>query len=357
MNNGAAILDQLVAILRRHLGLRAAEYVVLAVWIIHTYCFEQFRHTPYLDINSPEKQSGKTTLLDVIEPLVHNPKRADSISPAALYRLVHKYKPSLMLDEIDALIRSGKETSEAIRGILNSGFKRNGTTTRCTGKNMDQLAEFSTYCPKVIAGIGELWDTVHDRSITIRMRKLGPGESVQPVEEETLETETKPLKEQIERWVAANKKQLAERPVRLDGVNSYRRQDIVVPLLAIAETAGGEYPQALRSALAELFNSAPADDQSHRVALLSDIRRIFVEQNTERLFTKDLISELKAIEGAAWSSWNKGQGIAPHDLSKNLRGFEIESRKIRIGAETKQGYTLDMFEDAFTRYLPQEIAE
>ena len=35
-----------------------------------------------------------------------------------------------------------------------------------------------------------------------------------------------------------------------------------------------------------------------------------------------------------------------------LRPFKIRPKEVRVGDETKQGYHVDQFEDAFARYLP-----
>ena len=128
--SGSLLLDQIATIMRRHLRLREAEYVVISSWILHTHCYRLFRHTPYLNISSPIKQSGKTSLIDIIQFLVSNPKRADSISPAVLYR-ISSINPTLMLDEVDRLMKSNKENCAALTGILNSGFHCKGTVMRC----------------------------------------------------------------------------------------------------------------------------------------------------------------------------------------------------------------------------------
>jgi len=44
--------------------------------------------------------------------------------------------------------------------------------------SMQSLVHGNFYCPEALAGIGELPDTVADRSIPIRMRRPRPGESV-----------------------------------------------------------------------------------------------------------------------------------------------------------------------------------
>jgi len=85
--------------------------------------------------------------------------------------------PTLLLDESDTAFNGNKEYAEALRGLLNSGHRRGGKTTICvTQANAVSYRDFETFCPKAIAGIGELPDTVADRSIPIRLKRARPGE-------------------------------------------------------------------------------------------------------------------------------------------------------------------------------------
>ena len=61
-----------------------------------------------------------------------------------------------------------KEYAEALRGVLNTGHRRGGKASCCVGQGANiTYKDFSTFCPKAIAGIGKLPDTVADRSIPI----------------------------------------------------------------------------------------------------------------------------------------------------------------------------------------------
>jgi hypothetical protein len=62
-----------------------AQSVVVALWIAHTWTIEAFDYTPYLQITAPEKQCGKSRVLDCLEPLTPKAWRAISPSEAVLY--------------------------------------------------------------------------------------------------------------------------------------------------------------------------------------------------------------------------------------------------------------------------------
>ena len=77
--------------------------------------------------------------------LAHNSLQADNISPAVIYRVVEDRKPTLLIDEADSAVGSGRgaesERAEAIRGLVNGGFGRTGKVIRCDGPT-HQVKEF-----------------------------------------------------------------------------------------------------------------------------------------------------------------------------------------------------------------------
>ena len=105
----ASIADDLLSIFRRFISVGWPELVVLSLWSLHTHAFHGVSSfTPYLNITSAEKGSGKTRVLEVLHALVREPLMTASVSPAALVRTVDKEKPTMLLDELDALLKGNK---------------------------------------------------------------------------------------------------------------------------------------------------------------------------------------------------------------------------------------------------------
>ena len=70
-NDLARLIDDLMAFIRRYCVVTDHERLIIAVWIIHTYCIgpdEPFQ-TPYLNITSPVPGSGKSLLLRLLKVL------------------------------------------------------------------------------------------------------------------------------------------------------------------------------------------------------------------------------------------------------------------------------------------------
>jgi len=85
--------------------------------------------------------------------------------------------------------------------------------------------------------------------------------------------------------------------------------------------------------------------------MLFDIRRVFAELKIDRLSTIDLIHALCEDDEAAWRYLNKGGKITPRQLAQILKQFNISSKQIRFGEQTKKGYDVADFQECFSKYL------
>jgi hypothetical protein len=346
------LLEACRAWIRRYIVVSDEQAVIMAAWTLHTYVFDAFEVTPYLFISSPEKGSGKSTLLRILKAVSCRGRSSSGMSGAALARVVEASRPTLFLDEIDAQMKGNKETAENIRGILNSGYEPEGVYTRCVGKDF-AVKDFPTFCPKCLAGIGELWDTVSDRSIIIEMRRNLPGETVEPDRKVAVKAAAAPIKARLEEWAARGAADLLRsiHPTPISGFNP-RQNDIAEVLLAIAQLAGGGWPQRLTQGLKVVCKATRAEDASIGVTLLSDIRAVFDERKIDTVSSKVMTECLCEIEGRPWAEWSHGKGLSANNLARQLKKFRIYPLKIRFGDGTAQGYRRGDFEDDWSRYCP-----
>jgi hypothetical protein len=348
-----ALLDDVAAFVRRFVNLTHAACIAVALWVVMTHAFDAFDTSIYLAITSPEKRSGKTRLLEILELLVRNPWLTGRVTAACLVRKIEAQQPTLLLDESDAAFASDKEYSEALRGVLNTGHRRGGSASCCVGKGANvTFRDFPTFCPKAIAGIGKLPDTVADRCLPIRLRRQAPRERVERFRRRDVEPEAIHLRDRITVWTAARLEHLRNSRPSLPESLTDRQQDGAEPLLAIADLLGGKHSQETREALSELFGSTGAQDDSIGVRLLFDIRAAFYGK--DRLPSADLVACLIGMEESPWADFEHGKPLIPNALARLLRRYDIAPRTVRIGSKTPKGYHAEQFEDAWARYLPSE---
>ncbi len=286
---GCLVLEKLLRFIGRFVFLSRSQIVIVALWVVHTYTFESSDATPYLTITSAEKQSGKSRLLEILEALVVKPWLTGRVTAAVLARKVDSEKPTLLLDETDAAFNSGNDYKEMLRGVLNTGHRRGGKTSCCVRQGDDfTYQDFSTFCPKALAGIGKLPDTIEDRAIPIRLKRAAPGEVMERFRRRNIKEEVEALKSELSAWCAAILPQLIDARPHLPEELTDRQQDAVESLLAIADAAAGEWSQIARAAVIDLGREGQKRDESDGVQLLSDIRRVFNTRGADRLISLGL---------------------------------------------------------------------
>ena len=353
----AELLDAIATFIRRFVVLSKEQVAAVALWVLHTWAIDAADATPFLAIMSAVMRSGKTRLLEVLELLVRRPWRAITPSEAVLFRKVSSQEPTLLLDETDAIFSPKAKENEGLRALLNAGNRRGATVDRCVpgGKGEIRLETFSVFCARALAGIGKLPATVADRSLPIRLKRRlrsSRDEQVDRFRFRDVEAEAKALRERIEAWALVSVEALrqADRPQAPDALDD-RQADGAEPLLAIADLAGGDWPDRARMALVEICASEEADDESLGVRLLGDVRRVFDERGVDRLSSEELVKALRADDEAPWDDL-RGRPLTPRVLGRLLGPYGVKSRSIRLDdGRIPRGYLRASFEDAWERYL------
>ena len=179
--DGSAMLGELVQALLGYVILSSTQADAIALWVVFTHVHNASDVSPRLAVKSQQKRSGKTRLFSVLARVVARPRGASGITPSALLRLIELHGPTMLIDEMDALMGRDKEMGQALRGLMNSGFNRDFATFTMNVPARDggyEPREFSTWCPLALAGIGDLPETVRDRSIEIEMKRKLKTETV-----------------------------------------------------------------------------------------------------------------------------------------------------------------------------------
>ncbi len=354
---GASVLDQVRVYLERFVayptGWASAAHTL---WIAHTHAVDVFENTPRIGFISPEPGSGKSRALEMTEALVPRPVLSVNASTAYIFRKISDEAglPTLLLDEVDAIFTGGKsDSSEDLRGLLNSGYRRGATAGRAAIRGKEIVTEeWPSYCPVALAGLNQLPDTLMTRSVVIRMKRRRPDQRVEPYRRRVNGVESDHLHIALAEWVESVRVRLESAWPDLPDEIQDRDADVWEPLLAIADAAGGEWPQVARDCARAAVAESKAKPASLGVQLLADIRKAFTD--VDRMSTVELLQHLHDMDTAPWSSV-KGEPIDARFLARMLGKYEIEPTKLRIGAVTVRGYYRHDFTDAWERYCPSPV--
>lgn len=343
----ATLLTEIVLTIRRFIVCDLEICHAVTLWIAMTWFIDYVQVAPLAVITAPEKRCGKTMLLNLLGLLSANAITASNISPAALFRTIDKWSPTLLIDEADSFLKDNEE----LRGLINSGHTRDSAyVIRTVGENFTPV-RFNTWGAKALAGIGRVADTIMDRAIVFELRRKLPREQV-----ERIRYTERGIFDALRRKLARFAEDYGDyvkqiRPPLPDALND-RAQDNWEPLLAIAMTAGNEWLKIGTSAAVKLSVNENSSD-AIGTELLLDVREVFEEFQVDRISTADLIRSLCADDEKSWSTYNRGAQISARQLANKLKSYGIRSKTIRIGLnETLKGFERRQFEDAFFRYIP-----
>src|SRR5262249_9211550 len=98
----AALLTELQEQILKYIVATKEQALVIALWIIMAWVHSRsVVHSPYLMVTSPQRDSGKSTLLGVLNFLAPRSLLCVGINEAVLFRSIDFWTPCLITDEAD----------------------------------------------------------------------------------------------------------------------------------------------------------------------------------------------------------------------------------------------------------------
>jgi hypothetical protein len=356
---GHGVLDELHRFLGRFVAYPSPHArVAHTLWIAHAHLMDAWESTPRIAFLSPEPASGKTRALELTELLVPRPVEAVNVTPAYLFRKVgdESGPPTILYHEIDTVFGPKAKESEEIRGLLNAGHRRGAVAGRCVvrGKTVT-TEEIPAYCAVALAGLGGLPDTILSRAIHVRMRRRAPGERVDAYRRRVHAPEGHAIRDRLAGWCDTVRDALKGAwPAMPDGVED-RDSDLWEPLLAVADAAGGAWPECARAACVALVAESRESTPSLGIRLLGDLREVFGD--SDLMATEGILSALHALDEAPWAELVAGKPLNARGLAQRLRQYGVARKNVRIGDTVTKGYAREDLADAWSRYLPAAATE
>jgi hypothetical protein len=354
VEDGSAIFNAVYDFIGRFVAYPSEHARVAHVlWIAHTHRMDDWESTPRIAFLSPEPGSGKSRALEVTESLVPRRVQAVNVSPAYLFRKVNDEagRPTILYDEIDTVFGPKAKENEEIRGLLNAGHRKHSTAGRCVVRGNNVFTEeIPAYCAVALAGLGNLPDTILSRAVIVRMRRRALGEHVEPYRHRVNFPQGVAIRERLAAWCESVTIAWPEFPMGIED----RDADVWEALLAIADAAGGDWPQRARTAAVAFVAESKASTPSMGILLLTDLRAVF--SGHDALSTETILVGLQAITESPWNDL-RGRPLDARGLSHRLGQYGIKPTTVRIGTATPKGYRRADLHDAWNRYLTPSPSE
>lgn len=350
--DGARLLECISATVSHYMVIDSPLADTVALWCVMTWIHPRLDVAPFLNLTGPTKRVGKSTLLEIVSTFVRKPMPVSSaITEAVLSRIVSEHEPTLCLDEVDLYLSE----NPTLRAMLN-GSQRKELAVRLTNVPVGDswvVHEFSTWCPKLLSGIGELPDTVRDRSIEVRLERAKPEER-RPRWRDRDTSQIGAFPRRLLRWIEDNGDAILAGRSNIKYPNELhaRARDSWESLLAIADQAGGEWPTRARIAAVAASTGTTALGVPDSERIVTDVHRVFLGAGLpESLPTDSIADRLHEMDDAPWSEFGKGNaGLTPNKLARLLKPYNVRPVKFRVKTATHRGYHLRDLAPVFDRY-------
>jgi len=335
---------------RGFVGLTEQQALVVSLWALHTWCYERFTSTPYLEITATTKRSGKTTLMEAIALVSRQSQLFATVRMLTVVRLIEALEGRLTLG-FDEAERLSSAALGDTRSMLAVGYRKGQMHAVASGS---KIQKFATFCPKMFSLIGNLTGVLRDRSIPIEMMRSKPVRDFQ-ADRPSAEAEAAALVDEWQRIAARLDRIPVVAPEWLDG----RERELWTPLVSLA-AALGLHKQTqdmliaasvdfgvLKTLPAKQWHSAQdetdAEERDAASRCLADLRSI-VAADERAIPSAVAVERLRGITTAPWRAY-KGVGLNENTLAALLSRYGIAPGVVSIGKGRKgrkqyRGYTV-----------------
>ena len=355
-------------------------YSVSAIYDFLSYFTELFESVPYY-WNTGDKGAGKTKDCSIHEQLGFNAFMAVALTAPNLFRIIKDTKGMMVIDENEnqGNVNSGRDEDKIAREqILNSGYKKNGKTSRIERNgSKTQRVTYPTYSTKVIGGIRNISDTLRDRSYKFLILKTNREEIANAVVRDSdpvwqqirdrfyisMLTHLQKFHDIIKNHRVSNKHTFQERTDKQEELELIGRDlEKAEPILTMAQWLSG-YGNDNGELLEEVWQflkyqreiEEEASIDTLDAVIISKVEEIFSYENTNTLELKH-VSNLVAQEEGIDTESNKfnlsrysrriRERIEKMGLGKNFRhgnkNVTIFDTSAQLIKETKERYKLDV---------------
>jgi hypothetical protein len=314
----------------------------LALWAIHTYCYQAWPAVPYLFVSGP-LGSGKSRVFEIVGRLVFRPLASSNTTAAALFRTLHTQGGVVLLDEAERLRDVKSPDVAEILSMLLAGYKKGGTATRLepVGDSGFRTLAFDVFGPKALACIAGLPPALASRCIPVTMFRAAPGSDKPKRRIDGDPTRWQDLRDQLHALAMEHGPDflaMSERPdVCPSGIDG-RHYELWQPLLALAAWVESH---GARGLLGLVQQHALATIDAGRDEQTPDCDETLLRLLTEAVRCGDrpepgeLLKKAQEADAAAFKNWT-ARGVTSH-----LKRYGIPTPKKSMGRRVFRDVTID----------------
>lgn len=343
------LLSDVEAYLARYVTFTTPDHAFAgALWAAATYLWPHFDAFPYLHITAATKRAGKSRFMEVLSFVSSNPRTIAGMTPATVFRLIRDENPSLFMDEAEIL---SSESAGMMRSILNVGYRKGAVIPRMGKAGVE---EWPAYCPKAFISIGDVYDTLRDRSIVVTMRR---GEAPSRFLYEPAKLDGAELGSSLKSALEGEQDAILAHYSGSEGLPFLpdRDEEIWLPLFAVCAVLAPDRILALQRVAVDMAtektvegrrhtdmgdSERDAENEEYAKRLLRDLLEVM--DGKRHVYSNDALPKLYDLPTGPWRKF-RGEGLTAIDMSNMLSRFEVKPKNIRDaggrGSKVRRGYT------------------
>lgn len=336
VEDAPALFDEIEETIKQYLYLpESHHYATVVLWCAATHVLTHMEYATRLNFKSPEPQCGKTRALEVVKRLSYQPLSTSNATVAAITRSLGAIPPTLMIDEADTVFgKKTAENNEDLRAVLNAGHARGAPLLRWN-QQKNKRESLNTFAMAALAGIGDLPETVTQRSAVIPLRRRPKDHRLKPFRQKRDGSGViLPLGKRLAAWATTFEPSDEEIELPVED----RDADNWESLVAVADAVGGDWPARARAAAVALTRNGAEPDKTFNREALEDVRRVWTP-GAISMHSETLVNRLLCLEASPWSNYGNGRtGITAHQLARLLKPYGVQTKQVKIAGKNLWGY-------------------
>lgn len=316
------------------------ESKALTLWILQTWFVDYVERVPYLVINSPEPECGKSQLLKLLGLCCRKSCSMPSLTAPSISRVLNAdTPPTLLIDEVDSNIEAFHQAAD----IINDGYERDGRSFRADLNDQKKIVVNKNFSNKAFAGLNilrKLKPAVISRSIVIRLKQVEADDEKDPVGDLTLnknKTGWVKIRSCMRRLELDLGNEFTEKyhenNFKLEyprGIRSKRQKDIWRGIFVIAQLAKRIDENEMLLQWAQESMNAQAnlklDNEDRNSRLSSNLKAIFSKTSLTFLPTQEIVHLLNSNREWGWNNENGGRGITDRIVTDFMATYYLKSK-------------------------------
>ncbi len=348
------------ATITKYISCSEIESKALTLWILQTWFVDYVERVPYLIINSPEPECGKSQLLKLLQLCTRKSCYMPSVTSAIIPRvLTGDTAPTLLIDETDTNIKAMHGAAD----IINDGYERGGRSFKADLNDQKRVVQYETFSNKAFAGIDivhKLKSTVLTRSIVIRLKHIEVRDDQEIVQDLSLNKDKEGW-EKLRSHLRKAELEFGELFQKMyhylhsklhcpKGIKSLRQRNIWKGIFVIANLAktvdkDGLLLEWAQECISELTKLKIGSDE-HKDRLCSNIKEIVSATKEDFLPTMEIVNLLNENEDWGWKCERGGAGLSPDAVARFFATYDLKSERKR--SIDKKGFYVNKLKKALS---------